>query len=154
LGNQFKFGSIIKQITYEQSRDGQAISQANSRTRAKFGNAKKAGLSKGIPGIGIPYTRQWYYDQKSKGAGRLPEISFGIIDPRQTRNLRIDERADSYEKITKETSGHLDHYISDHRHTPLSLLRGLAGLLDSVKNNEQVKRVKKKDEHKRRRMSR
>ena len=89
LGNQFKFGSITKQIYYEQSRDGQAISQANSRTRAKFGNAKKTGLSKGIPGIGIPYTRQWYYDQKSKGAGRLPEISFGIIERSQTRNLRI-----------------------------------------------------------------
>jgi hypothetical protein len=72
LGNQFKFGSIIKQITYEQSRDGQAISQANSRTRAKFGNAKKAGLSKGIPGIGIPYTRQWYYSSKIKRCRKTP----------------------------------------------------------------------------------
>jgi len=145
LGNQFKFGSITKQIYYEQSRDGQAISQANNRTRAKFGNAKKAGLSKGIPGIGIPYTRQWYYNQKSKGAGRLPEISFGIIDPSQTRHLRIDERAADHEKITKEASGHLDHHISDLRNSPLSVLGGLADLLDvQVGNSPKEKEDKKR----------
>jgi hypothetical protein len=154
LGNQFKFGSITKQIYYEQSRDGQAISQANNRTRAKFGNAKKAGLSKGIPGIGIPYTRQWYYNQKSKGAGRLPEISFGIIDPSQTRHLRIDERAADHEKITKEASAHLDHHISDNRHTSISILGGLTSLLDSVGQKEPQRRKKRKDELRRKMMSR
>jgi hypothetical protein len=149
LGNQFKFGSITKQIYYEQSRDGQAISQANNRTRAKFGNAKKAGLSKGIPGIGIPYTRQWYYDQKSKGAGRLPEISFGIIDPNQTRHLRIDERAAGHEKITKEASTHLDHNLSYDRNTSLSLLGGLAGLLGaSVDQNQENNNKKREHERK------
>jgi hypothetical protein len=144
LGNQFKFGSIIKQITYEQSRDGQAISQANNRTRAKFGNAKKAGLSKGISGIGIPYTRQWYYDQKSKVAGRLPEISFGIIDPSQARNLRIDQTAASNEKIPKETSGHLDHHISNHRRSTFSILGGLADVLDVQVGNSPIKKQSKK----------
>jgi len=41
LGNQFKFGSITKQINYEQSRDDKTIRQANSRTREKFGTRKK-----------------------------------------------------------------------------------------------------------------
>ena len=61
LGNQFKFGSITKQINYEQSRDGQEIHQANGRTRERFGGTEKAGLSKNIPGIGIPCSREWYY---------------------------------------------------------------------------------------------
>ena len=61
LGNQFKFGSIIKQLHYEQSRESKAISQANSRTRERFGGTEKAGLSKNIPGIGIPCSREWYY---------------------------------------------------------------------------------------------
>jgi hypothetical protein len=154
LGNQFKFGSIIKQINYEQSRESQAISRANRRTKARFGASEQNIQGIPYPKTGVPFSKEWYHSSKSKGIGGFSEIPFGIIDKDQTRNIRIDERADSYEKITKETSGHLDHYISDHRHTPLSLLRGLAGLLDSVKNNEQVKRVKKKDEHKRRRMSR
>ena len=44
LGNQFKFGRITKHINYKQSRDGQTISQANSRTRKKFGITKKKDL--------------------------------------------------------------------------------------------------------------
>jgi hypothetical protein len=154
LGNQFKFGSITKQINYEQNRDHQAINQANSRTRKKFGTTKKAGLSAHLSGIGIPYSKQWHYHQKSKGAGGLPEIPFGIIDPSQTRNLRIDERAAGHEKITKEASGHLDHHISDHRNTSNSILGGLASLLDFVANDKQEKGKKKKDERKRRGLSR
>jgi len=37
LGNQFKWAELVKAINYEQDRDGQAISEANSRTRAKYG---------------------------------------------------------------------------------------------------------------------
>src|SRR5690554_3740961 len=40
LGNRFKWANIINTIDYEQTRDGQEISQANSRTRAKYGEGK------------------------------------------------------------------------------------------------------------------
>jgi len=36
LGNQFKWSSIIKQITYEQSKDSSTISATNARTREKY----------------------------------------------------------------------------------------------------------------------
>jgi hypothetical protein len=40
LGNRFKWANIIKSLDYEQTRDSQEISQANSRTRAKHGEGK------------------------------------------------------------------------------------------------------------------
>src|SRR5690554_5983652 len=40
LGNRFKWANIINTIDYEQNRDGQAISQANSRTKARYGEGK------------------------------------------------------------------------------------------------------------------
>jgi hypothetical protein len=104
LGNQFKFGSIIKQINYEQSRESQAISRANRRTKARFGACKEGGtIQRVYPGTGIPYTRQWYSLIKNQ---KVQEDSLkshsGLLTQDQTRNIRIDERADSYEKITKE----------------------------------------------------
>jgi len=38
LGNRFKWAELIKQINYEQIRDGKAISEANSRTRTNYGD--------------------------------------------------------------------------------------------------------------------
>ena len=38
LGNSFKWAEIIKKIDYEQIRDSKAISEANSRTRAVYGD--------------------------------------------------------------------------------------------------------------------
>ena len=37
LGNRYKWAELIKSINYEQSRHGEAISQANNRTTAKYG---------------------------------------------------------------------------------------------------------------------
>jgi hypothetical protein len=42
LGNHFKWAEIIKKLDYEQDRDGQAISQANGRTREHYGDFTKA----------------------------------------------------------------------------------------------------------------
>ena len=38
LGNRFKWAELIKQINYEQIRDSKAISEANSRTKANYGD--------------------------------------------------------------------------------------------------------------------
>jgi len=43
LGNRFKWMEILKHIYYEETRDGKAISEANSRTLAKYGEI-------GLPG--------------------------------------------------------------------------------------------------------
>ena len=40
LGNRYKWANIIKTLDYEQTRDGQEISQANSRTKARYGEGK------------------------------------------------------------------------------------------------------------------
>lgn len=147
LGNQFKFGSIIKQINYEQSRDGQAIYQANSRTREKFGGTAKSKPSKHIPGIGIPYSKEWYFTQQSRGYRTRTEIPFGLINPSQERNFRIDYRTTSDEKVPKETSSHMDSNISYDRNTHFSLLGGLAGILGGQIDNATEK---KKDRERKR----
>jgi hypothetical protein len=93
LGNQFKFGSITKQINYEQNRDGKIISQANSRTREKFGSGTKEGFSTNISGIGIPYSKQWYhYVQQLEAFTKYLEYHSGlIIQTRQENSNLIKE---------------------------------------------------------------
>src|SRR5690554_1576644 len=54
LGNRYKWANIIKTLDYEQTRDGQEISQANSGTKAKHGEGKAGssadlGLHREIP---------------------------------------------------------------------------------------------------------
>src|SRR5690606_31864561 len=49
LGNRFKWANIIKTLDYEQTRDGQEISEANSRTRARYGEGKAG--SSADPGL-------------------------------------------------------------------------------------------------------
>ncbi len=154
LGNQFKFGSITKQVTYEQNRDSQTIGQANSRTRSKFGKAEQAIQAIRISKTGVPFSKEWYHFAKSRGINGLPEIPFGFVDPSQKRNLRIDERATGNEKITKEASGNLDTELPFRHSAAPGILGGIAGLLDSVANVEQEKRLKKKDEQKKRGISR
>ena len=154
LGNQFKFGSIIKQLTYEQSRESQAISRANNRTRAKFGEAKQLVPTICISKTGVPFSKEWYYFAKSKGIKGLPKIPFGIIDPSQRRNLRIDERASGNEKFTKEASGNLDAELSFHHSTTAGILGSIAGLLGGSMSDRQEKPAKKKEEKRKRGMSR
>ncbi|MDB5024208.1 MAG: hypothetical protein JWP78_1963 [Mucilaginibacter sp.] len=43
LGNRFKWGELIKYIDYEQDRDSKAISQANNRTKARYGELTTSG---------------------------------------------------------------------------------------------------------------
>ena len=130
LGNQFKFGSIIKQINYEQNRDDQAIGRANSRTREKFGESKKTVFPKNIPGIGIPYLREWYHYQKSRGNLRLPEIPFSFNPQKQRGDLRIDQRNEGYEKGSKENPIHLDHNFSKDRSSHWSIRNSIGDLFD------------------------
>jgi hypothetical protein len=144
LGNQFKFGSITKQINYEQSRDGQAIHQANSRTRQRFGERTKTRLAKSIPVNGIPYSKQWYDYATSRGFHKVSSIPFGINNPGQKGAFRFDQRNESFEKGSKEDTSHMDHKLSYDRSTHLSLLGGLAGVLDIQVDNSPVEKQSKK----------
>lgn len=42
LGNHFKWAELIKKVNYEQDRDGKAISEANSRTKAAYGDFSRS----------------------------------------------------------------------------------------------------------------
>ncbi|MET3981018.1 hypothetical protein ABIB62_003537 [Mucilaginibacter sp. UYP25] len=52
LGNRFKWAELIKFIDYEQDRDSKAISLANDRTKAIYGEAQSAGNER--RGDGLP----------------------------------------------------------------------------------------------------
>ena len=70
-----------------------------------------------------------------------------IIDPSQRGNLRIDERAEGYEEFTKETSGNLDTEFSIH-------LSATPGILGSSISKPRENPLKKKEEKRKRGMSR
>ena len=145
LGNQFKFGSITKQINYEQNRDGKIISQANSRTREKFGSGTKEGFSTNISGIGIPYSKQWYYYATTSGICKISPIPFGLIDQNQGGEFKLDQRSESNQNGSKENPVHPDIDLSYNRSTPLSIFGKLADLLDiQVTNSPDKKRDKER----------
>jgi len=139
LGNQFKFGSITKQINYEQSRDGQAIYQANGRTRERFGARTKEGYSadqrrhQGLDGI------------DSNGNSKSSQNS---------KSSKREFTTDPGEPRTDGSTGRIseNHEVDVDRFHDRSVLAGLAGLLDGVIGSE--RKEKKKDEKRKRGMSR
>nr|WP_188753049.1 relaxase/mobilization nuclease domain-containing protein [Parapedobacter defluvii] len=52
LGQQFKWSALIKEICYEQAQHGEAINQANSRTKAKYGERATGRTADHRQGIG------------------------------------------------------------------------------------------------------
>jgi hypothetical protein len=51
LGNRFKWAELIKTVNYEQGRDGQAIRQANERTRGKYRDYTGTSLAASTSGL-------------------------------------------------------------------------------------------------------
>jgi hypothetical protein len=145
LGNQFKFGSIIKQINYEQSRESRQLAEANRRTRANLEQQNRLFQQYVFQKLESLTQKSGTIFKIKRNWEGLPEIPFGIIDPSQTRNLRIDERANSYEKITKEASGHLDSELSFRHSAAPGILGGIVGLLGVILNSEQEKGKRKKN---------
>lgn len=97
LGNSFKWAKIIKKLDYEQIRDSKAISQANSRTRAIYGEFTAAG-GNGERGDEL-------HSGSTKGTGYISEES-NATNPDGRENLAGRERS-------LETDQ--DAYISDNR---------------------------------------
>jgi len=105
LGNQFKFGSIIKEINYEQNRDGQAISQANSRTREKYDTGRETIQSRSDISLRINNDSSMFDGRKSKKNGRLSEDSL-------TGNRKQQETVDADQKGSKKNADDLDNGVS------------------------------------------
>ncbi len=128
LGNQFKFGSITKQINYEQNRDGQAIGQANRRTTAKFG---------ATTGRGSARDKKWperYNGINSDGYSKPGKNRrFPKTTPSSTGQSGAPQNADqnhgSNEEKTKANAMDLDGHIPGRGN---SLVGGIHNLLDII----------------------
>ncbi len=117
LGNHYKWGSIIKQIDYEQSRDGQAIRQANRRTTAQYGqkngdgserNHQQSQSTKG--GVDQDYGR-------SAKPGSIPRFqNAGIGGANSPAKQTANEHGFDLQRA-KDASEDLDHHLSGLRHS-------------------------------------
>lgn len=86
LGNRFKWGEISEYTNYEQSRDSAAVSQANGRTKAKYGELGAAKQPEGISADG---------QSAERGRGR----SAGL-PANPASNLRSDyQQSESFDQI-------------------------------------------------------
>ncbi|RWY55392.1 relaxase/mobilization nuclease domain-containing protein [Mucilaginibacter gilvus] len=108
LGNRYKWAELIKMINYEQVRDSAAISEANSRTTAKYGDQTSAGSYTAAteqPGSGTGLV------SPNAGAG-LPEYGrteIGVSDYKE-RPLETDQGADL---LAGNTADHRDSWFGD-----------------------------------------
>ena len=96
LGNRFKWANIIKTLDYEQTRDSQEISQANSRTRAKYRTEERFGghQSKNSGSPGGDFGQSKGIERKSTGFGN-----------------RNQKEADSSRQLGETDVGHGDYHI-------------------------------------------
>lgn len=108
LGNRYKWAELIKIINYEQIRDSAAISEANSRTTAKYGDQISAGTynaAKEQPGSGTGLV------SPNAGTG-LPEHSPAENENggNGERSLETDQDADL---LAGGTADHRDNWFGD-----------------------------------------
>jgi hypothetical protein len=115
LGNRYKWSELIKKINYEQVRDSKAISEANSRTRARYGDTaagRDAGRSQGLFENPLPYPSNDY--SESAGAGNA-----GSKDkPGGERSLETSKDVDladppAFDNEYSRADGFIDVQISD-----------------------------------------
>jgi hypothetical protein len=149
LGNQFKWGNIIKALDYEQIRDRQEISQANSRTRARSGEGG-AGRSGGArpDGRGVEnHTGQpASTEQDATFAGKRGEQEaystgrFGEVD--EGHGKYSDEFGEAAAENEEAVDGHLlhgDRSAPGFPHSPIGKDVGL----DIVPDDEDIRRRRK-----------
>jgi hypothetical protein len=108
LGNIYKWAELIKTINYEQVRDRTAISEANSRTKAKYGEQITAGTftaAKEQPGSGTDLVSE------NAGAG-LPDYGRAEngIGADEERQLETNQDANM---LPGYSADYRDNWISD-----------------------------------------
>ena len=135
LGNQFKFGSIIKQINYEQSRESKAISQANSRTRARYPEPANSRTTRDQAKYFGDDGRITNNGKKSISGDQLSAGSPAGYSGNQEANHSHAKESEILEKDMD-------------RNTDRSIFAGLAGLLAGNVSNENEKKKKNVDKKK------
>jgi len=111
LGNQFKFGSITKQINYEQNRDGKIISQANSRTRENYDGRNKSVQTKGGLGNRNHQKGDRYHTFLSKSNNEFPKRTIAANRQFPRDHQGTGRFADDYSKGTKADSMDLGYQL-------------------------------------------
>ena len=99
LGNQFKWSSIIKQITYEQNKDSATISATNARTREKYPDDERRGRSK--PG-------------DAGGSIKVRDRELRGDDQKSEHRLREDE--EKFRATSWNTRGESNEFAADQSH--------------------------------------
>src|SRR5690606_14800777 len=113
LGNRFKWANIIKTLDYEQARDSQEISQANSRTRAKFGEGSKNRSR----GTGADSRDLEGHTPQPNGPGQLPRRNGGRAQEEAKPSGRIGAKDDNnggYDSETGEATAENEEIANDH----------------------------------------
>ena len=105
LGNRFKWAELIKYIDYEQNRDGQAISLANDRTKARYGETQ--------PSAGIERRSDGLPENLAPGTSTITGQPTGLSgNEEETIGLRTDESKANKNDLDP---GHTDSAMdSDH----------------------------------------
>jgi hypothetical protein len=150
LGNRFKWANIIKTLDYEQARDSQEISEANRRTRAKYGEGsegRRGVVRQAGRGVEIHHGQPESPEQAATFAGARAEQ-----EARSHRQLgEVDERHGRYpdefgEAATQNEEAVDGHLLHGDRTTPgLHHGLGLKGLgIDIVPEEEDRRRRKRR----------
>jgi hypothetical protein len=128
LGNKYKWAELIKTINYEQIRDRTEISEANSRTKAKYGEQITAGTFTAVkeqPGSGT--------DLVSENVGAsLPEY-----DGSENRNEANTKRS----LETNQDADMLADHSADHRN---NWFGGIGGIQISDDEDDAKRRRRKR----------
>lgn len=112
LGNRFKWAEIIKNLDYEQDRDGKAISEAGERTRAIYGGNTKLDYSQGRMGAANEdignYAAKFFEQRKASPAGT------GKVAQESAADHRDDDSNNSHATDHTVTVGYVNNIeISD-----------------------------------------
>lgn len=115
LGNRFKWAEIIKIINYEQDRDRKAISQANVRTKATYGELTSAtgGLPSGEQRRNGDGSNE-LYTSGSEGIGhhngQLSEIEPDRTEDKSDREGSLETDKDAYISDDRSAAYGCDSY--------------------------------------------
>lgn len=118
LGNRFKWPELIKSVNYEQIRDGQAISEANGRTKAIYGDFTKPGKQRsfGQGGYGLLKSDADDAANDYRQSAKAEEYREETYSDRE-RSLEADQVADILYRDTADSLYHdtadLDIQIAD-----------------------------------------
>lgn len=154
LGNQFKFGSIIKQVNYEQNRDNKTISQANSRTREKYDGRNKT--LQATSGFGSRSHPKW--DRRntfqSKNNHGFPATTSASQGQNYRNSQRHDHSTGSDYQEAKAHSMDLDNQLHSSRDPDIGAHHILSNLLPDTPVIPEKDKKKKQDEKRAKGLSR